>query len=146
MGPVLRSFITLMLIWCLYSPAYAEMPAGEWEGNGLIQELNLSKGWHEGNIQLSESKAKEIAGFGADHNHLEQMDYKLPVKMLISVDEIVNTSGTVILSTEELSYNFVLRYNPKKAQFDVIWFDRHDQEVEIEPQVLTKTRSSILGN
>lgn len=122
----------------LSGPALAEMPAGSWHGNGLVSKIELSQGWKEGNITLSKASSHQVSALEEDHNLLSQTDYRFPVKMLISVDEIVNKAETVILFSDNFAYNVVLRYIPKDDQFKVIWFDRKDQEIPNDQQILIR--------
>ncbi|GEM_PF-5127041 len=138
MRAVLRRVLTFTLCLWLVSPVLAQMPAGQWEGSGLIKNLTLSEGWQEGSILLSKNHSLELEAFSDDHQQLSTVKYKIPVKMLISVGEIINKTETVILSSEEFAYHIVLRYNPKSTHFKAVWFDRKDVEVPTTEYILVK--------
>ena len=129
----------VIVCWlCLWAmgPVFAQTLEGHWEGQGLITQLELAHNGNDGSITLSDIVIDTLETFSADRAELHRLHYKVPVKVLITVDEAAQTTQTMILNCENFVYNIVLRYDPHKNQFEVIWFDRHDLEVPIKQQFL----------
>lgn len=139
MRVVLRSVLTFALCLWLVSPVLAQMPAGQWKGDGLITHLTLGEGWKEGSVRLSKNHSLQIEAFAGDHKILLDLNYEVPVKMFISVGQVLNKTETVLLSSEKFAYNIVLRYDPKTTHFKAVWFDRNDIEVPTTEYMLVKT-------
>ena len=131
--------ILILLCWlCLgfTEPVFAQALEGHWESRGLITELYLSHNGNDDSITLSNNSIETMDAFKADRVQLRHMQYKIPVKVLITVDEATKATQTMILSSERFVYNIVLQYDPRNNQFEVIWFDRHNLEVPTTQQFL----------
>ncbi len=134
-----KKVCVILLCWlglCFTEPTFAQTLEGRWESRGLITQLNLSHNGTDGNLTLSDLSVETMDAFSADRAQLRHMHYKIPIKVLITVDEASPIAQTMIINCESFAYNIVLRYDPRKNQFEVLWFDRHDLEIAAPQQFL----------
>jgi hypothetical protein len=131
-----RGLIIVILSCFLLTASHADTSPESWHGNKLVKTLKLDALWKTGILELSQSNLVRINAFKTDLATLTKMNFRIPVTLLITVDE--PDTKTVILNSEEMGYTVVLRFHSDDRHFEVVWFDRLDVEISNDQGTLTK--------